>query len=635
MQASFIAIESFFDPACAAEIWPESIANSDVFTQQIEQRKELNKRLNDILNSLPRPDMPLEIAIYLGYVIEKQIIEIYTSLSVLLESDRDHRRLVLYLPFEFLPRKTWHPIGEELRQASGRFRHAYMEAWESLLSVHDVRANFVDGDVLEVQQRTGDLPRVVKAAHLIPNLVESGLMEVKDALFLMEENDDQILRDSIADTLPVLADLGLLDERELKFMEKSKDRLINNMARIIASNMAEKKRQIRTVSRILALQSVHETLNEEFSRIDDENIGDVTEKRAAWLRQKKKQEIMENSSKAMSRAISTGALTNETVAVFLSSKKSIASQQTLIDGIRKAIEDIARSDLGKAQALYEQYMEILLKLWRSNDSDINKTLLKTFRRLRQLGIANNKQLIQLGVSTPNLAGPFSENLKLVEEVYDIRKMIAAIELNPELSRIIYPVILIFGSRLNGYGEQGADIDLSVLVRPGTSFNNRARLKELLKTTFLHEKVRTDEIVEFWLEEKEGRLKVCDFSEPDVSLGQSYWAHILFGAAWEGKKDVIRELCEKLLVPYMHYTGEVLEGRDARSLYLEEIERSTLQYRLMHKGYECFFPQYGGIHTPHSDEIDGKSMFWDSGYRQLATKLFVSRVFLPKIPIYKI
>jgi len=156
------------------------------------------------------------------------------------------------------------------------------------------------------------------------------------------------------------------------------------------------------------------------------------------------------------------------------------------------------------------------------------------------------------------------------------------------------------------------------------------LRELLKQSFAHEKIH-GEIIEFWLEEKDGKFGIRDFKKPDSAQGEKYWTHILFGAAWEGNENIITELRKKLLAPYMYDTGEVIEGQDARTLYLGEIERDTLQYRLMHKGYERFYPSYGGIHTPHADEIDGDSMFWDSGYRQLATKLFASRVFLPKIP----
>lgn len=484
MTVPFIGIESFFDPVRAAKVWPKSIVNSEVFTQQLERRKELNTRLNDVLNALPRPDMPLEVAIDQGYVTEEQTAGLYASLSELLESNQDYRRLILYLPFEFLPNKTWHPFGKKLQQALERFGRAYMEAWKRLLLVHDVRANFIDGDILEEDQQTGKLPRVVKAAHLIPKLVEHGLIEIEDVLTLMEENDDQTLRDSIADTLPVLADLGFIDERKIK----------------------PRKKQVRPEPKI------------------------ITEKRKIWLQQREKQ--------------------------------------------------------------------------------------KTVKDLTQVVI-------------PKLAGPFSENLILMaEEMRDIQKMAASIESNLELSKLIYPVVLVFGSRLSGYGDQNADIDIGILIKPKVPFSNRSRLQKLLKETFAHEKILGDEIKEFWLEEKEGHLKVHDFAEWDLSLSPSYWTHILFGAAWIGDENVIRESCERLLTPYLYDTSE------ARRLYLEDMEQATLQYRLMHKGYERFFPSYGGIQTPHADEIDGKSMFWDSGYRQLATKLFVSRVFLPKIPINK-
>ncbi len=122
----------------------------------------------------------------------------------------------------------------------------------------------------------------------------------------------------------------------------------------------------------------------------------------------------------------------------------------------------------------------------------------------------------------------------------------------------------------------------------------------------------------------------DLAEPDMALGERSWTHVLFGGVWEGNKEAIDELREKLLVPYFSNTKTIIHGREARGLYLEELERDTLQYRLMHKGYERFYPPRGGIDAPHADRIDGKSVFWDSGYRAMAIKLFASRVFLPKV-----
>jgi predicted nucleotidyltransferase len=250
--------------------------------------------------------------------------------------------------------------------------------------------------------------------------------------------------------------------------------------------------------------------------------------------------------------------------------------------------------------------------------------------LNGLGLVNNEQLKTLGLSMPKLAGPFSENLKALEkETKDIGKMAALIESNPEIAKSVYPVALVFGSRLKGYGSENSDIDIGVFVRPDVSPDDKDKLQALLQKTFQHEKVR-GEIVQFRLEKNKEALAVQDRENPAPWLGDSSWTHVLFGAAWTGKAEAINELREKLLVPYFYDEEKTVHGRDARGLYLEELERDTLQYRLMHKGYAKFFPPIGGIDTPHADNIDGQSMFWDSGYRRIATKLFASRVFLPKL-----
>lgn len=241
-----------------------------------------------------------------------------------------------------------------------------------------------------------------------------------------------------------------------------------------------------------------------------------------------------------------------------------------------------------------------------------------------------QELTSLGITLPALAGPFSENLKpMKEELSRLENILNLIKTNPGLSKYLYPVILIFGSRLKGYGSKDADLDLSVLVKPGTPSSDLDQIQALIKKTFSQEKT-IGEIIEFWLEKDGDNLQVRDFETFNALLGESYWTHVLFGAIWEGDPKTIRELREKLLVPYLSETKKIIHGRNARGLYLEELERDTLQYRLMHRGYEQFFPRRGGLNAPHGDQVDGESMFWDSGYRQTATKLFVSRVFLPKV-----
>lgn len=626
------AVESFLDPLQAREVWPARVTEDESFIRQLEERRELNGRLQAVLANLPRPDISLQQAIRENRVTESQAAELYASLSDLLTKSPEYRRIVLYLPFELLPDRKWKPSSEVLQHEAEQFRAAYMASWDALLSVQDVRANFVDGDVPEEQSRTADLPRVVKAAHLIPQLVERGYMGIEDVLQLMETSADGTLKHSIADTLPVLADLGFLHDADLTRMEASDDILVRNMAILIkaAKRTADVRAAADVVPKEITLSSLQHTLRETCARIEKRQYGNVTKKRHTWLRQEEKRKAIESAGDEVAAAILRGILLNETVLQFTSAESDTLTQQALVDGIRKAVEVAAHTN-DSGQKLYAQYSETLHSLWQQGDPAVHETLVKTYRHLHELGIVDDAYLSELGITVPKLEGPFFENLKMMKtEARDIHDIVTSIELNSDLARCIYPVVLVFGSRLKGYGTPKSDIDAAILVRPGVPPSERGALRGMLQKTFSHEKIR-GEIFELWLEETDSGLGVRDFDDTDTRLGHSSWTHLLFGAAWEGNVDTIQELREKLLVPYLYDSEKKIHGRAARDLYLEEMERDSLQYRLMHNGYERFYPARGGMHTPHADQIDGQSVFWDSGYRQMATKLFVNRVFLPKMP----
>jgi hypothetical protein len=59
-----------------------------------------------------------------------------------------------------------------------------------------------------------------------------------------------------------------------------------------------------------------------------------------------------------------------------------------------------------------------------------------------------------------------------------------------------------------------------------------------------------------------------------------------------------------------------------------MERDTVLYRLLHKGYERYFP----IQSPYAGAtaIDGDSAFYDPRFRRFATELYLGRVFLPLV-----
>ena len=153
------AVESFLSMDAAREVWPEHITENQEFQSRIESRQQLNEHLDAVIDNLPAPNITLEDAIVQGYLTEAQVTDLYSSMSDLLENGSDYRRIILYTPFEFLPDKKWRASTPGLQQQTQRFSTAYMSAWKGLLATHDVRANFVDGDVLDVESRTEDLPR--------------------------------------------------------------------------------------------------------------------------------------------------------------------------------------------------------------------------------------------------------------------------------------------------------------------------------------------------------------------------------------------------------------------------------------------------------------------------------------------
>jgi len=442
---------------------------------------------------------------------------------------------------------------------------------------------------------------VVKAAHLIPMLVKKGLLDYQQISDLVQSTDDELLKKNVNEALAVLGDF-------------------------------DRGQTIQTPdSPGISFDSINSDLANSFSKIESENFGSVTDKRATWLKQNAKDKAVESSGKKIAAAIINDKFGQEQQAKFAEEGADRSTKLALIEGLRTAIELTARNNPNQAKQLYAEYGELLKTLWRNDQNEIRAGLTKTFSRLHQLGIVGDEQLKELGIDVPDLVAPFSENIKNLEpRIKEIKTALAAIKQHPELSQSVYPVALIYGSRLKGYGNQSADIDMAMFIKPSVDETHKDQLRAQLKQVFAG--VKPDgEIIEFWLEQSSEGLTIRDQGKNfDPARGESSWTHILFGAAWEGDPAIIKDLREKILVTYLRKNHDQQEqSRNTRNLYLEEMERDAVQYRLLHKGYADHKATYG-LGTPHADRIDGQSTFWDSGYRQTATKLFASRVFLPTI-----
>jgi len=191
-----------------SEIWPNL---ADKLRPQVERHAENAQKITEYLDDLA-----------LGEATPAEKERFYEAACDLLDNP-EQERIALFLPFESFP------APDEQSYESDRFRESYLSAWENLLQVQDVRASFVDGDVLEVEARPGDPERVIKAAHLAPWLVQSGMLKSRDIVTLAQGGGDELLTRSLLETKDLLMDMNLLsadekttlDEIESALPEKS------------------------------------------------------------------------------------------------------------------------------------------------------------------------------------------------------------------------------------------------------------------------------------------------------------------------------------------------------------------------------------------------------------------------------
>lgn len=597
--------------------WPESILNSEEVREAAQRRKNTLQAVESIFSAIPRADVDLKAEVLEGRLPEESLAHAYESLRTLLEEEPELKRLALYMPLELLPTFAQQPASRTLEDAARGYAETYMQAWRELLNVRDVRANFVDGDVPELGLRRGQLPRVVKAAHLIPALLERKLLSVEEALSILETAEDDTLKESVADALLVANDKRLLPRHDLGRMYGSKDPFTANLASILMQARDKEEVEKRTEVALFSLVGFREALAQEalFATPEDESL---SEARRAWLTEEHTRQTAHRYGARLSAGLSAGEVTAEELSPLLVDGQQ-QIQLAVLYGLRSYVEGGAKVSREQGIRNFEQVRSLLSMLEQPERNEV----LNAYHRFRHLGVVSEQELERLGTTPPQLAGPFSKNMeRMGPSVREVSSLAESMKEKPDLLKSVYPVALFFGSRLKGYGHESADIDIAVFVRPETEFATREEVRAQLAEHFSHSQIQ-GKVIEFWLRSDGEELSIERSDESDTHLGAPGWSHVLFGAAWTGDKDGIRELHERLLVPY-------LRKEEGRSELLEELERDALQYRLMHKGYARFYPEQGGVHTENADAIDGDSVFWDSGYRRTALKLYLRQVFLPQL-----
>ncbi len=610
------AYESLFGVHRNDSIWPELILNNSAIQIEIRTRRHLNDCLKKIFSILPRADMEITTAIDTGLITLMQAEELYVELVEFFETSEHNKRILLYLPFELIPDADWKIESKSLTRAIVEFHEIYLSAWEELLSHYDIRACFTDGDILEPGLRKEPLPRVVKAAHLAWVLVSKGLISSKRVIELITASRDEVLRQSLGEAVRVIYDLDLVD---LDSMIDSGDPLLQKI-------VVELKGRIKTLDKTnqlnlpCRLKELIPNINDELGNLEEEfdNLEEhVSAGRIKWLRQKGSQNIAKNFAGRISSALDEGLISIDEFKEFV--KEHAHDElwvQVSVEAIGKFLEIMVSKDLATARSLYK-ILNPLITAGNQNSQAISYALKGVRLRLSFLGVIDREMSAQPGESF------VLEEAVNSTELDQLASIVKMIEMNDQLSKILYPVLLLYGSRAKGYGS--ADFDLAVMIRPWAGLNLRDTVKEAL--VGIARKVGVEaSFMEFWLKWESGLLGIRDFEDPDMDIGGNDFAHILFESAWIGQHQDVRPIFSGLISRFLlPDSGGIIQA--VRPLLLKEMERNTLQFRLMHRGYAHMYPCQGGIKTRNSSGIDSESSFWDSGYRQLATKLFVTRVFL--------
>jgi hypothetical protein len=600
--------------------WPDQIKTNSQLRLQAKARCDLAEQLDDLFSALPRADMDVLEAINHQLINVNDVAKMYERLSYFLEGEISNNRLLLYLPFELIPDNAWSFESEELVQALKRFSRVYLGKWQELLAHHDIRANFVDGDILEAELRVGPLEEVCKAAHLAPILVGKKLIDQLDILSMIEKSTDKILRNSLADAMMILADKGLLSVVDLDYMSKSSDAFLRNLAIIIKDDQTTPTQLIPSSVKSLhnrywlfALWLEFIVASNVINRVYSKRLKEAPKPRADWEKQRDVDKLIKQYAKQIASGIITATLTKKDLSEFINSPGNQEMLLVAINGLRLAGEGLAITDFNLAKSLVRYFTSQLITLRQSKSSEIRDAVQILLSRWSHLKLLPSS--LKTLLDSPSLSKRVNE-----DEQRKLSALIVAIESDCQLLEYLHPVVLVYGSKIKGYGQANSDFDLAVFVRSGVDFAVRQQLRQSLLKIF-HLANLDGSVVDFWLQDN---WQIQDFSDPDAYLGDNSVASILFTGVWYGQPQTIKELFSRLLVSYLQ-----TKDLPMRQFLLSEIERHTLLYRLLHKGYARFFPEQGGIRTRNSSYIDADCSFWDSGYRQLATKLFITTVFLPE------
>ena len=229
------------------------------------------------------------------------------------------------------------------------------------------------------------------------------------------------------------------------------------------------------------------------------------------------------------------------------------------------------------EGVLEQIMQIA-KSAKSECPKPPKLILITAKRQKWLeDRAANYGIDRNSFNLRNPAGPYSNNIEPQE-------------IDAPIPTSKHEHLILQGSRLKGYSRPGSDYDYFI-------YDDRN-----------HKMYSYDK--------EHGKLEI-DYLTRKLELV----SHLILLGAWlgEDEEETIAAQCAAA-----SYYYKMNKTQQARALF--SIERTTIQCRLMQKGFPCAFADLSP-ETKNLKAIDGDSAFYDERLRKTATKICVKYAYL--------
>ncbi len=598
------------------DLLPTDITINPDLVDQALQRESFSSNLRSILH---KKSLQQEVT-------SEELLSLYTQLADFLELDTNNSRILLYFPYSLFE--------HELFNLQTRLKELIEIGFIRLLHESDIRANFVDGDVLE--PGLGIPERVRKIAHLIPIFLKLTIIKPELLIELLEISQEEELIKSILEGMLTASYSGILDDVYIDLITEMSSRkpIIGMLFRsLLGENITSQLPQLEVPK---TLEEIIKHL--EFDLISLENKYDlnsdyartISRARAKWEKQVSREQIINSAVNEIASQLLSTNLDLQSIALMEGFDNVFLI--VAIKSIFTAAERISYLNLEDAKGLFQTYRVIIENSFQNAQGEVRDAIITGLNYLVRLNVVPKEYLTNLGLQLTDLSQAQAvSSEQLINKDFKLLAIVAKrIEQSYELSKYVYPFVIGFGSRLKGYAGTNSDIDMAIFFKPETPWEKRSEIMDLLRQT-IPEINGIDKILEFWLYKHNGIYGFRDVPREENILGPLE-VHILMNSLWIGGCPELRDIYSNIISKYFNLNRFGVEEPQIRTQFLRQLEMDILQCRLMHKGYKRFYPGAKQVQTEHSNLIDYSGTFWDEGYRGIATLLFLEKIFLPAVNI---